>query len=99
MAYTLFLLYFLVIIDIIFTVTVVIEAYYCEYVGNICPRLDLVLCLGWLASVCLSETEGFTSCCCCGAGLCIGALWISYYCTDTYESSSGSGEFSLVAQP
>ena len=35
---------------------IVNEAYPCAYVKNIYPRLDLVLCLGLIAFVCLSVT-------------------------------------------
>ena len=80
-------------------VTVVTEAYSCAYVGNLCPRLDMVLRLGWLASMFLLGTEGYTSGFCSGAGFCIGDLWVSYSSTGTDSSYSGSAEFSLVAQP
>ena len=39
---------------------VVTELYSCAYVGNLCPRLGLVLCLVWLASVCFSGNKGCT---------------------------------------
>ena len=45
-------------------------------IGNVCPRLDLVLIIECLASVCLSVTEGCTDSCCSGASLYIGACWV-----------------------
>ena len=84
----------------IYPVTIVTEAYSCAYVGNICPILDLVLLLDWLASVCLSGTEGFTYGCCSSEGCCIGDLWVSHFCPGgTAACYYGSGEFSLVMRP
>ena len=78
---------------------IVTGAYYCAHIGNICPRLDLVIILGWIASVCLSGTEVCTGGCCSGAGFCIGYFYISYYCTGTADFSSVPWSFSLVVRP
>ena len=79
LAYILVLLDILIFMAMISPGRVVTKAYYCSYVGNICTRLDLVLLLGWIASVCLSVTEDRTAGFLSGAGYCIGDLWVSYY--------------------
>ena len=79
---------------------VVTEAYYCTYVGNICPSLDMVLLVGWIVSVCLPETEFCTAGCCSSVGCYLDALWLSYYCIEgDVACSFGSGELSLVVRP
>ena len=85
-------------VDMIYLRTVVIKSYSCAYVGNLCPRLDLVLRLGCLASVCLSGTLGWTSGWWSGVCWCIGAWWVSYYCNGTADCSSDDGEFYMVFQ-
>ena len=57
---------------------VVTEAYFCEYFGNQCPRLDMVLHLGWLAYVCLFINKLYTAGLCSVADFCIGDLLVSY---------------------
>ena len=86
-------------VAMISTGTVVIKEYACTYIGNICPRLDMVLCLIWISSVYFSGTEGFTSGCWYSVDLCIGDLWVSYYCTVTAAGYSGSESLSLVVRP
>ena len=89
----------LVFMDMISPGMVSTKSYYFEYVVNICPRLDLVFCLVWIAFVCLSETEVFTTSCCSGAGFFIGACWVSSSCTSAYTCYYVSMSFSLVMRP
>ena len=79
---------------------VVTEEYSCAYVVNICPRLNMVLRLGWIASVCLSGTERFHAGCWSVVVCCIGTWYVSYFCTGVTDSCySGSGSFSMVVRP
>ena len=100
------LAYILVLIDIIMFMAmispgmVVSEEYYCAYVGNIYPGLDLVLLLSWLSYACLSEAEVCTAGFLSSVGCCIGDLWVSYSWTDgTAACYYGSWELSLVVRP
>ena len=83
LAYISVLLGNIVFMDMISPDTVSIESYSCEYVGNLCPRLDLVLRLGWLASVRLSGTEEWNFVWCSGEGWCIfclmGIILLNWY--------------------
>ena len=100
LVYISFLLDIIMFMTVISPVMVVTKAYYCAFVGNLCPRLYMVLLLGWFASVCFSGNEVCTYGCLSGEGFYIGAFLVSYSCTggnDAYYS--GYGDFSLVAQP
>ena len=100
LAYISVLLYVLMFMVVISPVMVGTKAYYCAYVGNLCPMLDRVLLLGYLASVCFSGTEGCTYGCCSSAGWCIGNFWVSYYLTgDIAPCYSHYGTFSPVVRP
>ena len=68
LAYILVLLDILMFVAMISPRTVVTKTYYCAYIGNICPKLYMMLHLGWIASVRLLITEGYTVGCCSGTG-------------------------------
>ena len=50
-------LHVLMLMTMISTGMVVTKSYSCAYVGNFCPKLDLVLLLSWLASVFLNNSK------------------------------------------
>ena len=89
----------LVLINIIYTEMVTTKSYDWSYVGNLCPRLDLVLICDWIASVWFSGTEICTDSFCYRMGCWIGACFISTYLTGNADCYSNSVVFSLVVRP
>ena len=70
-----------------------------EYVGDPCPRSDLVLHRRWLSYVCLSGTENCTDSFCSGVGCLIGAFWVFSSWTIISACSYYFMEFSLELWP